>query len=232
MLRNEPHTYPQSVSKLRAATFNVHHCEGIDGRVDVGRIADVIKRTEADLIALQELDRGMPRSDGTDQPAELERLTGMTVTFHPTLSRGGGEYGIAVAARGEAAFDLKPLPRIADEEPRGLQVGEYRGVTVFATHLSLRRAPRVRQTAALISAIERYGGPFLLLGDLNQSSWALRRAARGAFYVPVVPRRTMARRWAQRDHVVAGRGARVTGRDVIPGPASDHYALVADVAIP
>jgi hypothetical protein len=41
----------------------------------------------------------------------------------------------------------------------------------------------------------------------------------------------MARRWSQRDHVVAGRGAAVAKRDVIETDSSDHYALVADVRL-
>ena len=219
------------MTRLRVATFNVHHCEGIDGRLDIERVANVIDETKADLIALQELDRGMARSGSVDQPAELERLTGFSVTFHPTLARGGGEYGIAIAARSGGPFRFFSLPRLADEEPRGYQVGPFEGVTVLGTHLSLRGEVRYRQTLALTRALERYGGPFVLAGDLNQSSWTLRRASRGAFRVPVVPRRTMTRRWSQRDHVVAGRGARVVRRDVIGTTASDHYALVAEVAL-
>lgn len=214
------------------ATYNLHHCEGIDGRLDIERVAAVISETSADLVALQELDRGMARSDHVDQPAELERLTGMTVTFHPTLQRDGGEYGIAVAARSGGPFEYRGLPRLADEEPRGYMIGPFGPVTILATHLSLRRGPRLRQTEELVAALDRWGGPFVLLGDLNQSQGALRRAAGGRFRVPAFPRRTLATRWGQRDHIVAGRGARVTNRDVYRAKASDHYALAADVEVP
>lgn len=220
-----------AVTTLRVATFNVHHCEGLDGKLDVPRVARVIEKTRADLVALQELDRGMGRTGRIDQPAELERLTGMTITFHPTLERSRGQYGIAIAARSGGPFEYQPLPQIADEEPRGYLIGPYEGAAVIATHLSLQRGPRDRQTNALFAAIERFGGPFIVLGDLNQSSWQLRRAVRGAVRVPVMPRRTMARRWSQRDHIVAGRGARVVQRDVIPTDSSDHYALAADVGV-
>lgn len=219
------------MGRIRIATFNIHHCAGLDGRLDIERTADVIRRTGADLVALQELDRRMGRSGGVDQPAELEALTGLRVTFHPTLQRGEGEYGIGIAARAGGPFVFRSLPRIADEEPRGYLVGEFLGVTVLATHLSLRRAPRTRQTAALVAALDRFGGPFVIMGDFNQSSWALRRASERAFHVPVLPRRTMARRWSQRDHIVAGRGARVVSRHVIGVPASDHFALVAEVVV-
>lgn len=223
--------YPAAVASLRVATFNVHHCEGLDGKVDLDRIARVIERTRADLVALQELDRGMSRTGRIDQPAELDRLTGLTTTFHPTLERGDGQYGIGIAARDEGPFEFRALPQLADEEPRGYLIGRYRNATVIATHLSLQRGPRDRQTRAVFEAIERFGGPFIILGDLNQSSWQLRRAARGAVRVPVFPRRTMARRWSQRDHIVAGRGARIVKRDVIETESSDHYALAADVGL-
>jgi endonuclease/exonuclease/phosphatase family metal-dependent hydrolase len=219
------------VTTLRVATFNVHHCEGLDGKLDVPRVARVIEKTRADLVAMQELDRGMHRTERTDQPAELERLTGLSVSFHPTLERSKGQYGIGIAARGGGPFEYRSLPQVADEEPRGYLIGPYRGVTVIATHLSLQRGPRDRQTRALFDAIERFGGPFIVLGDLNQSSWRLRRSVRGAVRVPVMPRRTMARRWSQRDHIVAGRGARIVQRDVIQTDSSDHYALVADVGV-
>lgn len=216
---------------VRVATFNVHHCAGLDGRVDIPRIAGVIKETGAELVALQELDRGMARSGKVDQPAELARLTGMRIEFFPTLVRGGGEYGIAVATRGGGKFEFHSLPRLGDEEPRGYVLGRWEGMTVVATHLSLQREPRDVQTGAIVRAVASLEGPFVLLGDLNQSAWRLWRAARGRFPVRLWPARTMARRWSQRDHVVAGGGARIMDRSVVRTHASDHYALAATVAV-
>jgi len=218
---------------VRVATFNVHHCEGLDGRVDVERIARVIEATSADLVALQELDRWMTRSHALDQPAELTERTGMRVSFFPTLRRGGGEYGIAIATRsGDDEFEYRQLPRLSDEEPRGYVVGPWQGITVIATHLSLRRGPRDVQTKELIRLAASLHGPFLLLGDLNQGPWTFRRAVRGAFAVPLLPQRTMARRWAQRDHIVGGGGAEIARRWVLPTTASDHYTLGAEVRVP
>ena len=219
--------------RFRVATFNVHHCEGTDGRTDVERVARVIEKTNADLVALQELDRGMSRTKRVDQPAELGQMTGMRVSFFPTLSRGGGEYGIAIASRsGGGPFEYRTLPRLADEEPRGVAIGPWQGISVIAVHLSLQRAPRDVQTQALIELAVGIHGPFLLLGDLNQGPWTLRRVAAGRFRVPLLPRRTMAKRWAQRDHIVGGRGVVVGDRDVYLGQASDHYALAADIEVP
>lgn len=221
------------MTRARVATFNVHHCEGLDGKLDLDRIAGVMRRTDAELVALQELDRGMARSDRVDQPAELANLTGMSVSFFPTLERAGGEYGIAIASRsGGGPFRFGRLPQVADEEPRGYAIGSWKGITVIATHLSLQRGPRDVQTDELVRLAGGVYGPFLLMGDLNQSAWTLRRAAAGRFGVPLIPRRTMARRWAQRDHVVGGGGVVVRDRDVFRTKGSDHFALAADVETP
>ena len=89
------------VRVMRVATYNIRHAEGMDGRVDLARIAHVIGILKADVIALQELDRGWERSGGVDQVVELERLTGLSMSFYPTVVRDdGAEYGIAVAGAG------------------------------------------------------------------------------------------------------------------------------------
>lgn len=218
---------------MRVATFNVHHCRGLDRRVDIERIAAVIRGLDPDLLALQELDRGMPRSGRIDQPAELARLTGMTFQFQPTLARDGGEFGIAIATGSEShgAFDFTALPRVADEEPRGYLSGRWQGITVVGTHIHPRGRPRVVQTKALIEAVDAIRGPFLWLGDLNQSLWRLAWAVRGRFWVGWKPHRTMARHNTQRDHIVGGGGVRIVRRFARPTDASDHYPLAADIEV-
>ncbi|HTL30639.1 MAG TPA: endonuclease/exonuclease/phosphatase family protein, partial [Tepidisphaeraceae bacterium] len=61
--------------KITVLTYNIHHGAGTDGKYDLQRLADVIKKSGADLVALQEVDRNTNRTKD-DQPAELARLTG------------------------------------------------------------------------------------------------------------------------------------------------------------
>ena len=42
---------------LRVLTYNIHHGEGTDGKLDLDRIARVIKAAEPDIVALQEVDQ-------------------------------------------------------------------------------------------------------------------------------------------------------------------------------
>jgi endonuclease/exonuclease/phosphatase family metal-dependent hydrolase len=55
---------------VRFATFNILHGRSLaDGRVDVNRFADAVKELDADLLALQEVDRDQPRSQLADLTA-------------------------------------------------------------------------------------------------------------------------------------------------------------------
>ena len=59
---------------LRVLTYNIHHGEGADGRVDLARLAGVVTSVHPDLVALQEVDEGTERASGVDELAELARL--------------------------------------------------------------------------------------------------------------------------------------------------------------
>ena len=56
---------------FRVMTYNIHHGEGLDRKVDMDRIVDLIKREGADIVALQEVDKGTERTARRDFPAEL-----------------------------------------------------------------------------------------------------------------------------------------------------------------
>ena len=68
-------------SQVRVLTYNIRHGQGMDGRVDLSRVADVIRRLEPDVVALQEVDQATTRAGGVDQAAELGRLTGLHSAF-------------------------------------------------------------------------------------------------------------------------------------------------------
>lgn len=52
---------------VRLATFNVRHGLRPDGMVDTAMLARAVASLDADVVALQEVDRGQARSDGADQ---------------------------------------------------------------------------------------------------------------------------------------------------------------------
>ena len=61
-----PHAGPSSFFKktLKIMTYNIHVGVGMDKKLDLQRIADVINQEKPDLVGLQEVDRGVKRTEG------------------------------------------------------------------------------------------------------------------------------------------------------------------------
>ncbi|MCA9045536.1 MAG: endonuclease/exonuclease/phosphatase family protein, partial [Planctomycetaceae bacterium] len=96
---------------IRVLCYNIHYGQGTDGKYDVERLANVIKASKPDLVALQEVDVGVKRSGRVHEAQRLAELTGMAVRFGPTQHYEGGPFGNAVLTR----FDIldvaiHPLP--------------------------------------------------------------------------------------------------------------------------
>lgn len=88
-----------STRTLRVLCYNIHYGQGVDGKYDVARLAEVISRTKPDLVALQEIDVGVERSGRVHQIQELEKLTGLESRFGPTQHYQGGLFGNGVLTR-------------------------------------------------------------------------------------------------------------------------------------
>ena len=168
-------------AELRVVTYNIHHGEGLDGKLDLPRIAKVLLAVEPDLVALQEVDQGTRRTKGVDQPAELARLTGMEVIFGRNIDYDGGGYGTAVLTklpvRSHESIKLKSFyaPTADNPEQRGVQVlelGEKNGPRLWflCTHLDHRPPDDERMASArtINKLIGNRGNELAILaGDLN-----------------------------------------------------------------
>jgi endonuclease/exonuclease/phosphatase family metal-dependent hydrolase len=106
---------------FRVMSYNIHHGEGLDGKVDLLRIAELIKREGAEIVALQEVDKGVERTARRDLPEELAALTGMTCVFSNNYHYQGGEYGNAVLTK-------FPVVRWTNRHYKMLRPGEQRGI--------------------------------------------------------------------------------------------------------
>jgi endonuclease/exonuclease/phosphatase family metal-dependent hydrolase len=228
---------------IRMATYNVHHCEGVDGRVDVGRVAATLRRTGARVMALQEVDVGLERSGGSDQARELADLTGLSVSFYPTIERRVGRYGLALLTPERAETHFVALPRRGSAEPRGAVVGTIAGLRVIATHLTTDASARRAQLARLVELARGSHLPVVLLGDMNERLKGLGPLTRAGLVSDGVVHRTLSTPRAQRmwsgwwaarrrhiDHVLAGMGAHIERSWALEVEGSDHYPLVADLS--
>jgi len=166
-----------SAPRLRVLTYNIHHGEGVDRRLDLERIARVIREVAPDVVALQEVDRGAARTGGVDQPQELARLTGMHVVMGENIPLQGGHYGNAVLSRAEILRSRNHLlPCLENGEQRGVLEVEFdwpepgRTIRLLATHFDHRPDDRERQASAEAVnrlALTQPGQLAILAGDLN-----------------------------------------------------------------
>ncbi len=173
---------PVEPDRLRVATYNVHGCRGLDGKILPRRIASVLRALGADLVALQEVDVGRPRSRRENQAAWIAHELGMHYAFFPVIERHGEQYGVAILSR----FPMREvkrghLPYIEAKRPREMRgalwvaVGTPLGRIHFVnTHLSLNFRERVQQAKALVGP-QWLGSlspsePVILAGDFNAVS--------------------------------------------------------------
>ena len=105
---------------LRVMTFNIHHGEGIDGRLDLERIARVITDARADLVGLQEVDRGVERTQRRAQLDDLAKLN------HQRADELGDPETLARIDAYEMAFRMQSsvpeLADLSDEKPETLEM--------------------------------------------------------------------------------------------------------------
>ena len=76
-------------AEMKLMSFNVCHCSGMDGKIDIARTAARIRAEDPDFACLQELDWYTARSGVVDQPAELARRP--LGRFAALLREGGGQ---------------------------------------------------------------------------------------------------------------------------------------------
>lgn len=100
---------------MRVATFNILHGRSpADDQVDLDRFVRAVARLDADVLALQEVDRNQPRSAGADLTALAAETMG--ATEHLFVAALHGNPGVWLAADGDeqpdaAAYGVALLSR-------------------------------------------------------------------------------------------------------------------------
>ncbi|MBQ2631400.1 MAG: endonuclease/exonuclease/phosphatase family protein, partial [Kiritimatiellae bacterium] len=157
---------PAPRAEVKIMTYNVCHCEGMDGKIDVVRTAARINAEAPDFACLQEIDWCTARVSGMDEPAELARLTGMHATFAKAIFFRGGQYGVMMLSR-EKPIDVVQLP-LPGAEPRILLVCEFKDCVVATSHLSVSgKEEREASVPIIRNAFAKYKKPVFFTGDWN-----------------------------------------------------------------
>ena len=168
--------------KLRILTWNIHkRIGGVDRRYEPRRIVDVIGHYAPDICLLQEVDKGVRRSNGDHQSDLLGELLGFPhrTWFPNVVVRGGGEYGNAILSRfpldDTRNIDLTVAPKkrrsVLHAVARVRHDNHDRTVHVFNMHLGLAQYERRIQLGTFLDSHPFHGlhhdTPVIVGGDLN-----------------------------------------------------------------
>jgi endonuclease/exonuclease/phosphatase family metal-dependent hydrolase len=177
---------PNSAGSLRVLVYNIHAGKTAAGVDNLAGVADLVRTIGADVVLLQEVDRGTRRSGNVDQPAVLAASTGYHAAFGSALDYDGGKYGVAILSRwpivAETLIHLPvdpPQQRAGgSHEPRGaLRVSlstPFGQLTVLDTHIDASREDRwrlqeIETFARLTTDAARTERLVIAGGDLNST---------------------------------------------------------------
>ena len=158
---------------MRLASFNVLHGRSLaDGQVSTERLVAACASLEADVLALQEIDRNQARSGGVDQTAAVaEGMGAQAWRFEPALIGEPGatwraaEEGDHVAGQAGGRDHVAGQAGGRDHDPAsadaGYGVGLVSKLPVRAWHVVRLRAAKVRAPVAVPGG----RGRFILLPD-------------------------------------------------------------------
>lgn len=176
--------------RLRVMSYNIHRAIGVDRLFRPERIARIIRHHEPDILLLQEVDVGVPRSRNLNLAEELAGLCDYphwALGLNVTLRR--GHYGNATLSRFPLAtqrnIDLTLSGRkargclyTAVELPDDREDAPARSLSVFNLHLGLSFQERPKQIGILVNSPEFKAlateAPCLVAGDFND--WFTRLA--------------------------------------------------------
>ncbi len=162
--------------RFRVATYNIHKCRGVDGRVRPERVARVLEEVNADIVSLQEVVSHEGRATLDHQADYLAGHLGLFGAMGESRKHRGGAYGNVTLSRWDFKL-VRPIDiTVAGREQRVALRTDIRLdrhiLHVFNVHLGTAVRERRLQAARLIDrdllrAID-ISGPRLVLGDFNE----------------------------------------------------------------
>ncbi len=231
-----------ALHRLRVVTWNLQSCTR-----GLSRIATLLKSLNADVVALQEVDRHTHRSGWKDQAELLAQEAGFAYFhFFKAVDWNPGEYGLALLSQWPLSECCSvKLPNRRSLEQRILASAQLvlpgKNFRVCATHLTHAHTSFQLRCAQARSIVQQFLDIGLLLGDMNSlpSSAACQTLSESLVDVfaavgvgkggtrAVIPFLNL-----RIDYIFASRDLVLESSWVTRTSASDHHVLVAEVAVP
>jgi endonuclease/exonuclease/phosphatase family metal-dependent hydrolase len=226
--------------------------------IDLGKAIAEIRRHDADIVLLQEVEQARAGGVQADPPPNYTRLRAALPGYDSYFSYPRADprelpFGIGLAIfsktplHGQLRQDL-PSPPVPFEfagktmtPTDRLLIGasttlQGREVRIFDTHLlaffmlKSSSEEHLGQRTQVLQALRAQSGPTLLAGDFNVSKHdsLLRQFGAGGFHSVQNKEITWRRRPYVLDHIFYSPELKRLRHQVLPTPASDHHILVAE----
>jgi len=231
---------------VRLVLANVHYGFDVEGRQRALQVGTLLAGLDADLIALNEVDRGWLISGSPDLLTTYALATGLEPVFGPASDEVWGNalltrFPVLEVQRARLPQGRDPLTRSALTVVVELPDGSPLAVVV--THLSNidrqgdTRLPQAQTLAAIVARMRERGIPTIVAGDLNArpgdpelgvlEDLELSRVlpANRLTFPDVAPR-------VQIDHVLIPPGIGLLRASTLPTGLSDHRFVVVELRWP
>ncbi|WP_254052778.1 endonuclease/exonuclease/phosphatase family protein [Bacillus sp. V59.32b] len=236
--------------EVEVMSYNIHHAEGVDGVLDLERIARIIEESDADIVGLQEVDKHWSeRSDFQDQAKWLAERLGMFYAYGANLDREPlkeeeprRQYGTAVLSKYPILdSENHPLTKIGNTEQRGLLEATIKvkgnHLHFYNTHLALTSAEREIQIREINDIASRDKGSKIMMGDLNATPESKEMQPINANYNDVFAETHEAYTYPATnptkriDYIFTSDDIEADDAEVIKTLASDHLPLIAEIEL-
>ena len=232
---------------VRIASFNIRRGTDTTDRVRLRGLRDACESLDADILGLQEVERGRWSSKLLDQAAYVARRRRYAHVFASARpGRWLKGYGNALLARGRIRdVDIRTLPRLSDRQQRVALLASVElpalTVSVAVTHLQHyparfhhlpEEAPQ--QLEALLEWFDERPRPRILLGDLNLTPHRVQPVlAAAGFAVAATGPASPADNPIRQIDYIATDGLEIVSAWVANATSvSDHRPVVAEVTVP
>ncbi len=160
---------------VKVLSFNILHGATTKGDFNLDVIANVIKNTNPDIVALQEVDFKTRRAKGYDLVTELGWRTQMAPLFGRAMYYDNGEYGEGILSKYSFISTRNViLPYSSGNEPRAaleavISLASNDTIAFIGTHLdhTKNETDRIAQAEKINQVFSKNKYPTILAGDLN-----------------------------------------------------------------
>lgn len=231
-----------SQGQLRLASYNIQKSVGLDFRRDPGRIVDIINRLDADVIALQEVDKRLGDRPSSIARELVENSTDFQIAELAQNSVSMGWHGNAILVRKGLTIHSVDHLMLPGLEPRGavkVNIGkDGQDLSVVGVHLGLLRPFRRAQLAKIRAHLEGSDlSDAVIMGDFNEWSSSVGLEPLADDFEVISPGKSFhsARPLAGLDRFALGRRLELLDAGVDQSAAariaSDHLPIWSDIRI-